>query len=125
MQTTVTELPESRVRVEAEVSAKELDQAVERAAGALGKDLRMPGFRKGKVPTPVVIQRFGREVVLDQAIRSSLSRWYVDALDGAKIHPVGDPEIDLGEPPEPGQPLTFSFEIGVRPTATLGDYKGL
>src|SRR3954452_6979300 len=104
MQTTDTELPESRVKVEAEVSTKELDKALEQAAGALGKDLRMPGFRKGKVPTPVVIQRFAREVVLAQAIRSSLGRWYVDAIEAAKIPPIGDPEIALGEPPEPGRP---------------------
>src|SRR4051794_20042939 len=117
MQTTVTELPESRVRVEAEVSTKELDQAVARAAGALGKDLKMPGFRKGHVPTPVVIQRFGRGVGLARATGASGGRWSVDALDEAKIHPVGAPAPARGAPPGPGQPLTFSFEIGVRPTA--------
>src|SRR3954454_25251870 len=101
MQTTVTELPESRVKVEAEVSAKELDRALDQAAGALGKDLRMPGFRKGKVPMAVVIQRFGREVVLDQAIRGWVGRWYVDARDAADILTVGAPGIDLGDMPDP------------------------
>jgi trigger factor len=126
MQTTVTELPESRVRVEAEVSSEEVERSVQQAAKALGKDLRMPGFRRGKVPLPVVIKRFGREAVLDQAVRSSLGRWYVDALEDSRIHPVGDPELDLGEDlPGPGEPLRFRFEIGVRPTATLGEYKGL
>lgn len=125
MQTTVTELPDSRVRVEAEVEVKEVDRALERAAKALGKDMRMPGFRAGKVPTPVVIKRFGREGVLDQAVRASLGRWYVEALEAAKIHPVGDPDLDLADLPDPGEPLKFSFEIGVRPTARLGDYKGL
>lgn len=125
MQTTVTELPESRVRVEAEVSPKEVERSVEQAAKALGKDLRMPGFRSGKIPTPVVIKRFGREAVLDQAVRGSLGRWYVEALDAAKIHPVGDPDLDLADLPEPGEPLKFNFEIGVRPTAELGKYKGL
>ena len=125
MQTTVTELPESRVRVEAQVPPEEIERSVEQAAKELGKDLRMPGFRRGKVPTPVVIKRFGREAVLDQAVRGGLGRWYVQALDDAKIHPVGDPDIDLSELPGPGEPLTFQFEIGVRPTATLGDYKGL
>ncbi|MEJ7787044.1 MAG: trigger factor [Solirubrobacteraceae bacterium] len=125
MQTTVTELPESRVRVEAEVEVKEVDRALEQAAKALGKDMRMPGFRAGKVPTPVVIKRFGREGVLDQAVRGSLGKWYVEALEAAKIHPVGDPDLDLADLPDPGEPLKFSFEIGVRPTAKLGDYKGL
>jgi trigger factor len=125
MQTTVTELPESRVRVEAEVSPQEVERSLEQAAGALGKDMKMPGFRKGKIPTPVVIKRFGRDAVLDQAVRGSLGRWYVEALEESKIHPVGDPELDLGDLPEPGEPLKFNFEIGVRPIATLGEYKDL
>ena len=125
MQTTVTELPESRVRVDAEVSAKEVERSVEQAAKALGKDMKMPGFRAGKVPTPVVIKRFGREMVLDQAVRTSLGKWYVDALEDSKIVPVGDPDLDLADMPEPGEPLKFHFEIGVRPVAKLGDYKGL
>src|SRR4051812_20439472 len=86
MRTTVTDLPESRVRVEAEVPAEEVERSLQRAAQTLGKDLRMPGFRRGKIPPPVVIQRFGREVVLDEAVRGSLGRWYVEALDAAGIH---------------------------------------
>src|SRR5919112_3446261 len=122
---TVTELPESRVRVEAEVPAAEVERSLEQAAKALGKDMKMPGFRAGKVPTPVVIKRFGREAVLDQAVRSSLGKWYVEALEDARIHPVGDPELDLSDLPDAGEPMRFSFEIGVRPTAKLGDYKGV
>ncbi|MCW2991847.1 MAG: tig [Solirubrobacterales bacterium] len=125
MQTSVTELPESRVRVEAEVPTKEVERSLEQAAKALGKDMKMPGFRAGKVPTPVVIKRFGREAVLDQAVRGSLGKWYVEALEDARIHPVGDPDLDLSDLPEPGEPLKFTFEIGVRPTAKLGKYKGL
>ena len=87
----------------------------------MGRDLRMPGFRKGKVPAPVVVQRIGRDAVLDEAVRGSLGRWYVDAIDAAGIHPVGEPDVDLGDLPAEGQPLTFTIEIGVRPTATLGD----
>jgi trigger factor len=121
VKTTVEELPESRVRVEAEVPADEVRRRLNEAAGRMGRDLRMPGFRKGKVPAPVVIQRIGRDAVLDEAVRGSLSRWYVDAIDAAGIHPVGDPAVDLGDLPGDGQPLTFTIEIGVRPTATLGD----
>ena len=125
LKTTVTELPESRVRVEAEVPHTEVQKSVERAARALGRDLRMPGFRKGKVPPPVVIQRFGRETVLDEAVRGTLGQWYLDAIDAAGIHPVGEPDVKLGDLPDQGQPLTFTVEIGVRPTATLGEYKGV
>src|SRR4051795_210707 len=117
LKTTVTDLPESRVRVEAEVPPEEVERRMEQTARQLGKDLRMPGFRKGKVPPPVVIQRVGRDAVVDEAVRGSLGRWYVDAIDAAGIHPVGDPDVDLGDLPQEGQPLTFTIEIGVRPQA--------
>jgi trigger factor len=125
VKTTVTELPDSRVRVEAEVPPEEIERSVQRTARAMGRDLRMPGFRKGKVPPPVVIQRMGRPAIVDEAIREQIGRWYLDAIDAAGIHPVGDPKLDIGDPPDQGQPLQFSIEIGVRPTATLGEYKGV
>ena len=125
MKTSVTELPESRVRVDAEVPAEEVERRVQQAARELGRQMRIPGFRKGKVPPPVVIRRLGREAVLDEALRSSMSSWYVDAIDRAGISPVGEPDLDVGEMPAQGQPLSFSIEIGVRPRAKLGQYKGL
>jgi trigger factor len=125
VKTSVTELPESRVRVEAEIPAEEVERRMEATARQLAQNMRMPGFRKGKVPAPVVIQRVGREAVLDETVRGALGRWYLDAIDAAGIHPVGDPNLDLGDLPQQGQPLTFTIEIGVRPTATLGDYKGV
>jgi trigger factor len=121
LKTTVEELPESRVSVAAEVPAQEVQRRVSEAAGKMGRDLRMPGFRKGKVPAPVVIQRIGREAVLDEAVRAALPRWYVEAIDVAGIHPVGEPDVELGDLPAEGQPLTFTIQIGVRPTAEIGD----
>ena len=125
VKTNVTELPESRVRVDAEVPAEEVERRVQLAARELGRQMRIPGFRKGKVPPPVVIRRLGREAVLDEALRSALGSWYVDAIDRSGIVPVGEPEVDVGDLPGEGQPLAFSIEIGVRPRAQLGDYKGL
>ena len=124
--TSVSELPESRVRVEAQVAPEEVERRVQQAARELGRQMRVPGFRKGKVPPPVVIRRLGREAVLDEALRSALGSWYADAIDGAGIAPVGEPELDVpSELPAQGQPLQFSIEIGVRPAAKLGEYKGL
>jgi trigger factor len=125
VKTSVTELPESRVRVEAEVPAAEVEKRLQRAAREVGRNLRMPGFRKGKVPPPVVIRRVGRNALLEDAVRDGLSRWYVQAIDDAGVEPVGDPKLDLGDLPDEGKPLQFSIEVGVRPTATLGTYKGL
>jgi trigger factor len=123
--TTVTELPESRVRVLAEVPPEELRRAIDRSARALGRNLRVAGFRKGKVPPPVIIQRLGRETVVDRAVQDGLKHWWRVALDGAGIASVGQPTLDIVTPPTDDAPLTFSIEIGVRPTAELGPYKGL
>jgi trigger factor len=125
VKTSVTELPESRVRVQAEVAAEEVERSVQQAARQLGRQMRVPGFRKGKVPPPVVIRRLGREAVLDEALRHSLSTWYSDAIDGAGIAPVGEPELDVGQLPDEGEALSFSIEVGVRPPASLGEYKGV
>src|SRR4051794_12437492 len=123
--TTTTELPESRVRVEAEVGPAEVERRMTQAARLLARNIRVPGFRAGKAPPPVVLKRVGREAVLDEAVRESLANWYRAAIDDAHVVPVGEPEVDLGELPGEGQPLKFSIEIGVRPKAELGDYKGL
>ncbi len=123
--TSVTELPESRVRVQAEVPPEEVEKSIAQAARLLGRNLRVPGFRAGKAPAPVVIKRVGREAVLDEAVRDSIGSWYSAAIDSAAIVPIGEPELDMGELPGHGQPLTFSIEIGVRPRAELGEYKGL
>jgi trigger factor len=123
--TTVTELPESRVRVQAEVPAQEVEKRVAHAARQLARGLRVPGFRAGKAPPPIVIQRIGREAVLDEAVRESISGWYTAAIDAAGVVPIGEPDLDMDDLPREGEPLRFSIEIGVRPKAKLGDYKGL
>jgi trigger factor len=125
LQTTVTELPESRVRVQAEVPAEEVERRVAQAARRLGRGLRVPGFRAGKAPAPVIVQRMGRGAVLDEAVRDSIGAWYSAAIDAAHVAPVGEPQLDLADLPGQGEPLRFSIEIGVRPKAKLGEYKGL
>ncbi len=115
LKTTVTELPESRVRVEAEVPPEEVERRVQQAAKALGRELRIPGFRKGKVPPPVVVRRLGREAVLDEAVRGSLTRWYVDAIDAAGVAPVGDPTLDIGELPAEGPAQGHAGAPGLAP----------
>jgi trigger factor len=125
MRTSVTELEDSRVRVEVEVEAGAVQDRVDRAAHFLARDLRMPGFRKGKVPPQLVIQRVGREAVLEQALRDSLPEWYERALLDTGITPVGEPELNVPALPGTGEELSFTFEVSVRPTAKLGDYKEL
>jgi trigger factor len=123
--TTVTELPESRVRLEVQVPPDEVESRLELKARQLGRELKLPGFRRGKVPAPLVLQRVGREAVLEEAVRDTIGSWYADAIATSGIVPVGDPQLNLGDLPPQGQALQFSIEIGVLPAATLGAYKGL
>lgn len=126
MKTTVKELPNSRVEVQAEVDAAEVEKAISRAARAMAKEMRMPGFRAGKAPSSLVIQRLGFEAVLSEAIREALPEWYEGALLDSGIASIGDPSIEMVSTPEnEGEALEFKFEVGVRPQAELGTYKGL
>ena len=125
VQTTTKDLGDSRVRVEAEVAADAVEGAVRDAAAQLGRDMKVDGFREGKVPPQVVLQQVGRTAVVDEAVRHALPEWYEEAVREAGIATVGSPDLDLDALPDKGTPLAFSFEVGVRPTATLGDYKGV
>jgi trigger factor len=79
------------------------------------------------VPGPMVIQRIGREAVLEQAVRDSMPEWYEEAILRSGVSTVGDPklDVDLDQVPEQGAPLSFSIEVSVTPKATLGPYTGL
>jgi trigger factor len=126
MKTSVTELPNSRARVDVEVPAEDVDRQMQRAARGLAREMRLPGFRKGKAPPSLVIQRLGRGAVLEQAMRDALAEWYERALIDSGVSPVGSPDIEMTSVPEnEGDPLGFKIEVGVRPAAKLGEYRGL
>jgi len=125
MRTSVTELGDSRVRVEVGIESDVVERRLDRAAAELGKEMRVPGFRKGKVPPQLVVQRIGRDAVLERALRDSLPEWYERALLDTGITPVGDPQLNVQSLPDTGQELEFSIEVGVRPGADLGEYRGL
>jgi trigger factor len=126
LKTTVTELENSRARVEAEVSAEDVGVQIQRAARGLAREMRLPGFRKGKAPPSLVVQRVGFASVFEQALQDALPEWYQRAVFESGIVPIGDPEVEVTEAPSAeGEPLGFKFEVGVRPTAVLGEYLGL
>ena len=90
MQTDVETLPEDRVRLTVEVSAHDVDHAFEHALRDLAKDVRIPGFRKGKVPAKVVLARLGPEAVTEEALRTHLGSWYARAVTQV-AHRAGRP----------------------------------
>ena len=109
-----------------EVPAELVGRGLQRAARGLAREMKMPGFRKGKAPPSLVIQRLGYGTVLQEAIRESLPEWYEQGLLRSGVSPIGDPNIEIVSAPEAeGEALEFKFEIGVRPKATLGEYKEL
>jgi trigger factor len=125
VRTTVTELPDSRVKIDVAVDAEALEGRIDRAAKSLANEMKLPGFRKGKVPPQLVIQRIGREAVVEQALREGLPEWYERALLESGVTPIGDPKLDVGDLPPAGEELAFTIEVGIRPKAELGDYRGL
>ena len=126
MRTSVTELGDARVRVEVGIEADAVQDRLERAAQSMAREMRMPGFRKGKVPPQLVIQRVGREAVLEQALRDSLPEWYERALLDAGITPVGDPELNVAALPRRGRgALVLDRGLPCGPGRSSGEYKGL
>src|SRR3954465_14958150 len=106
MKTTLKELPNCRVEVQVEVPAGEVEKATSRAARALAKEMRLPGFRAGKAPVSLVIQRIGFDAVLQEAGREARPEWYELALFDAGVTPIGDPSIEMVSTPEDeGRPL--------------------
>lgn len=123
--TEVVPLADNRVRLDVAVPKDEVAKKMERAAKRLGREIRVPGFRPGKVPANVVYQRFGRDAVVDQMLRDSLVEWYSQAVVDTGIRPIEDPDVDLPETPPGDDGFTFTATVQLRPKATLGDYKGL
>ena len=91
MKTQVSELAENRVRLDIEVLAHDVDHAFDHALSDLSASVRIPGFRKGKAPKPLVMRQLGRETVIEEALRDHLNGWYSRAVAVAGIDPSRDP----------------------------------
>jgi trigger factor len=122
--TEVTQLEENRVRLDVAVPEGEVQRRVERTIRQIARDLRVPGFRPGKAPPPVVLQRVGREAVMQEMLRDAIADWYSEALEQAEVEPIDDPDLDVPEAPDGGD-FQFTATLQLRPRATLGEYRGL
>jgi trigger factor len=126
MQTTVEETDKHVVRLQVEVPPDEFAPDLDRTYKKLAREVRIPGFRKGKVPRQIIDARVGREHVIHQFVDDFLPTYYVRALREHDLAPIADPEIDL-DPLEAGQSLKFTATVEVRPRLTLEpeQYKGV
>ena len=94
MKTQVEELPESKVRLAVEVPEADVQHAYEHAASDLAGSIRVPGFRKGHVPSKVVMARVGRAAVWEEAVRSHIDTWFWNAATDSGIRPISTPEVE-------------------------------
>ncbi len=127
MKSAVETLNPTRVKLTVEVPFEELKPSLDAAYLTIGSQVQIPGFRKGKVPARIIDQRVGRGAVLEEAVNNALPTFYGQAVEEAKIRPLGQPEVEITEAPDPasGGDLKFSVEVDVRPEVTLPDYAEL
>jgi trigger factor len=123
----VETLNPTRVKLTVEVAFDELKPSLDAAYQTIGAQVQIPGFRRGKVPARIIDQRVGRGAVLEEAVNNALPTFYGQAVEEAKIRPLGQPEVEITEAPDPasGGDLKFSVEVDVRPEVTLPDYATL
>jgi trigger factor len=125
MQAQVEELPENRVRLTVEVPNADVRHAVEHAASDLAGSLRIPGFRKGKVPLPVLIARIGRERLLEEAVSSHIGAWFWNAAAATRIRPVAQPEYGYELPESESDTFHFTATVDVQPKPEVADWTTL
>jgi trigger factor len=125
VKTKVEELPESRVRLDVEVPEEDVAHAFEHAATDMAESLRLPGFRKGKAPVPVVVARVGREAVWQEALRGHLDSWFWSAAETSGIRPVASPEVEFDGLPDDGGTFKFSATVAVLPKPDVADWTTL
>jgi trigger factor len=120
----VETLSPTRVKLTVEVPFDEMKDSLDAAYGRIGKQVSIPGFRKGKVPARIIEQRFGRGAVLEEAVNDALPKAYDEAVREHKVIPVGQPTVDVTEI-EDGKHLAFTAEVDVRPEFDLPEFSSL
>jgi trigger factor len=125
VKTSVEELAPDRVRLNVEVGEHDVEHAIEHAASDLASSAKIPGFRKGKVPLPVIVARVGRDAIWEEALRGHLEGWFWSAAASSGVEPLGSPELDLGDAPEDGGTYAFSAEFSVVSPPEVGEWEGL
>ncbi len=120
MKTDVEELSPTRVRLSVEVPFDELKPSLDKAYREVSQQVRIPGFRPGRVPPPVIDRRVGRDVVLSQAVNDAIPDLYAKAVAEGDVFALGQPEVEITNLDD-GKELTFTVEVDVRPKFDLPD----
>src|SRR6184192_1915372 len=121
----VEELPDNRVRLRVEVPQADLQHAVEHATSDLARAVKVPGFRKGKVPPQVLLARLGRERVFGEAVETHIGGWFLNAAASTRIRPVAAPEYAYDLPDSEDQDFQFTATVSVQPKPEPADWTTL
>ena len=126
MQTTVETTAPHTVKLTIEVPAEEFGKDLDRTYRAIANQIKIPGFRKGKVPKQIIDTQVGRDTVLEEFVTSSVPTYFRKAVSEEDLAPIADPDIDVQQL-EPGEPFIFSATVEVRPRLSFeeSDYSGL
>src|SRR5690606_12652291 len=128
VKTTVDRLSPTRVKLNISVTPEELKPRIDHAYKHIAESVNIPGFRKGKVPAPIIDQRVGRGEVLSHAVNDGLDTFYRAAADEVKVRPMGRPAGDNAELPDASDPRgdhQITGEVDVRPDFDLPQLDGL
>ena len=120
----VEKLENNMARLTIEVAAEELEKAIESAYQKNKNKISLPGFRKGKAPRKMLEQMYGKEIFYEDAANELIPDAYEAAYDECKEEIVSSPKIDVVQL-ESGKPFIFTAEVALKPTAVLGQYKGI
>jgi trigger factor len=121
----VEELPDNKVRLRVEVPQADLKHAVEHATHDLAESVKVPGFRKGKVPPQVLEARIGRERIFTEAVESHIGGWFLNAAANTRIRPIAAPEYDYDVPTSEDDEFSFTATVAVQPKPEPADWSQL
>ena len=125
MATTVEELPGNRVRLTVEVPSHDVHHAIEHAADDLSATVKIPGFRKGKVPRQVLLQRVGQERLMTEAVESHIGGWFWNAAARTRLRPIAQPEYDFELPGSADEDWQFTATVAVQAKPEVADWTTL
>ena len=120
----VEKLEKNMAKLTIEVSAEDLEKAMQNAYLKAKNRITIPGFRKGKAPRKMIEHMYGKGIFLEDAANALIPEHYSKALEECELEIVSQPEIDVTQA-EPGKAFIFTAEVAVKPEVTLGEYKGL
>ena len=120
----VEKLEKNMAKLTIEVSAEDLEKAMQAAYQKAKGRITLPGFRKGKAPRKMIEQMYGKGIFLEDAVNALIPEHYSKALAECDLEIVSQPTIDITQA-EPGKALIFTAEVATKPEVTLGDYKGV